>query len=673
METIKIRIGCLSVANTIVLIFTFGLFFNKSAIHMLHIIQVSIGSLILLSLLFVFLIREYSKYKVAKLIMENKIMHIKVAKKEMKVSKSIIGMLPYSIDVYISYFGVLLGSKIIKFNMDEIALKSVKIGIEFISFVYDSNGKIQTLTILHGSIKKQELQDFVERIRYETGVIPVIEDSGLGYWMNEDCKMDMDDGCNNIALEKSLLEKKERFRTILFSVGDGVIATDSYGKIEILNNSAEKITGWSQVEAIGKPFEEIFSIIDEHTRERYENLVNKVLATEKGLELKDHILIISKDGKEIPIANSVAPIKNESGDIKGAVIVFRDITEEKEKIRKIEYLSYHDQLTGLYNRRFFEEELKRLDIKRNLPLSIIMADLNGLKLTNDAFGHDMGDKLLKQAANIIKNSCRSDEIVARLGGDEFVILLPKTSSSGAKEITNRIKKAIQKTNLKPIELSISLGWDTKNSIEKDIRDVLNRAEDYMYKNKLYERSSIKRKAIQTIIKTLYEKSNGEEIHSKRVSKLCKKMAIELKLNESEVKKLKTAGLLHDIGKIAISEDILNKQDRLIDAELEEMKRHSEIGYNILSALNEMAEIAKAVLSHHENWDGTGYPMGLKGENIPLQARIIRIVDAYDTMTNDRLYGKALTAEEAIEELKQKTGTLFDPQLVSIFIGLNTIF
>ena len=347
------------------------------------------------------------------------------------------------------------------------------------------------------------------------------------------------------------------------------------------------------------------------------------------------------------------------------------LIKEKELLKatlySVEYLSYHDQLTGLYNRRFFEEELKRLDTKRNLPISVIMADVNGLKLANDAFGHDLGDKLLQKAAEILKSACREDDIIARLGGDEFVVLLPKTSEEQVEQIVNRIAGACSNVQVGSISLSISYGWEVKKTIDEDIIEILKKAENRMYRRKLFESPSMRSITIQTIIQTLYETHELEEKHSRRVSDLCVAIGKELSFSARELAELKTIGLLHDIGKIAIDKAILSKSNTLTDMEWMEIKRHPEIGYRILSSVNDLSEIAQYVLAHHEHWDGSGYPKGLKGNKIPFKARIITLADAYDSMTSYRPYCTILPPEEAIKQIRDGAGQQFDSKLAKIFI------
>jgi len=205
--------------------------------------------------------------------------------------------------------------------------------------------------------------------------------------------------------------------------------------------------------------------------------------------------------------------------------------------------------------------------------------------------------------------------------------------------------------------------------DEDIQKIFNQAENYMYKKKLFEGPSMRGKTIGAIINTLHEKNSREEQHSHRVAELCKQLATVCKLSEREIEEINSAGLLHDIGKIAIQETLLNKRGKLTEEEFEEVRRHPEIGYRILSSVNDMADMAEYVLSHHERWDGKGYPKGLAGEDIPLQARMIAIADSFDAMTSERSYRYPISEAEASVELMKNSGTQFDPTLVQRFVNM----
>jgi diguanylate cyclase (GGDEF)-like protein/PAS domain S-box-containing protein len=355
--------------------------------------------------------------------------------------------------------------------------------------------------------------------------------------------------------------------------------------------------------------------------------------------------------------------------INGYIVQRLDITEQKKAQGEIEYLSYHDKLTGLYNRRFYEEEFVRLDVKRNLPLTIVIADVNGLKLINDSFGHTLGDELIKKTAEILTMGCRGDEIIARLGGDEFVILLPQTDSFEAENLINRIKQLASKEQIGSIDISIAFGYGTKRNVTENLQEIFKNAEDYMYTNKICESTSVKNKMIDLIMNALYKKSSREKLHSKGVSEICEMIATKMALGQDMVNQIKIAGLMHDIGIMGIDGKITNNYHKLSHDECVEMKRHPEIGYRILISSNEFSGIAGYVLEHHERWDGNGYPKGLKGEEISLQARIIAVADAYDAMTSERTYQERISEEKAIVEIRRCSGTQFDPDIANLFIEM----
>jgi len=336
---------------------------------------------------------------------------------------------------------------------------------------------------------------------------------------------------------------------------------------------------------------------------------------------------------------------------------------------KIRYISYHDKLTDLYNRHFLEIEMQRLDTSRQLPISIIMVDLNGLKLVNDTYGHKTGDKMLVRAAEILSNSCRKEDIIARWGGDEFIILLPQTSLQVANAISNRINRECRQVEVEGLPISMSLGVATKDFTQKSMEKTLAEAENNMYQQKLVESKSARNAVMETLLKTLEAKCFETKAHTRRMEEIALKIGERLELPPSELNRLQILIMLHDIGKINIAEETLNKKEALTQEDWETIKQHPEIGCRIARATEEFAFVAEDILAHHERWDGNGYPQGLKEEEIPLLARITAIADAYEVMSNGRPYKQAMEKEMIINEFKNHAGKQFDPQLVDIFLSI----
>jgi len=362
-----------------------------------------------------------------------------------------------------------------------------------------------------------------------------------------------------------------------------------------------------------------------------------------------------------------SPILARDRRIIGATCFVLNITPLKRAQEKNQYLSYHDNLTDLFNRRYYEEALQRIDKPENYPISIIIGDLNGLKLVNDAFGHEAGDDLLQAAAAAISSACRKQDTAARWGGDEFIILLPNTDNREAEEIVRIAKRKCSELQINSVPVDVSFGWDTKTSSEETLQEVIKNAEDHMFKHKIIESKSMRSNTVQVIMNTLHEKNPREEAHSKRVGEICRKIGAALHYTDTEISTLYLVGFLHDIGKIAIDEGILNKKGLLSKDEYEIIKQHPEIGCRIIRSSYEITEVAEAILSHHERWNGTGYPKGLKGREIPEFGRVIALADSFDAMTGPRTYRKSLTNFEAAEKIKQGAGIQFDPEIARTFV------
>lgn len=467
----------------------------------------------------------------------------------------------------------------------------------------------------------------------------------------------------------ALDQERELHKTTMDAIHDGVITTDAAGRISYLNPAAEQACGWQTMEVQGQPFEEILPLCHEYTREPLIGLVAGVLADGQGQEIGEPTLLLKKDQTMIPIETSLAPIRAQNGSISGVVVVFRDITLSREKKRRIEYLSYHDALTGLYNRRFYEQLFSQKELKLAHPMAFVMGDVNGLKLTNDVFGHTIGDLLLQSIAQTIKDTAGPRHRVIRWGGDEFMIVMPGSDLKDAERLVRRIKEQLQAICINgTIEASVSFGMAPKKSRDDEPGAVLKKAEEMMYQIKLLESKSMRGTTINALLAALDEKKAETKAHTMRLSAHVMKLADLLDLNVEAKNRLILLTMLHDIGKVGIPDHILGKPGRLTEAEWQIMQTHSEIGYRIAANVPELHVVTEEILHHHERWDGSGYPAGLSGEKIPLNSRILAIVDAYDVMTHEQLYQPARSHEDAIAELQQQAGRQFDPRLVERFIN-----
>jgi diguanylate cyclase (GGDEF)-like protein len=315
----------------------------------------------------------------------------------------------------------------------------------------------------------------------------------------------------------------------------------------------------------------------------------------------------------------------------------------------------------------------RFNQQSYLPLSVLIGDINGVRLINDAYGYTEGDRLIVETARILKSSCDSSSLLFRTGGDEFIVLMPNTSESKLSDIMRRIQHKCKLYNLNPenqaVQLNLSLGSATRVHMTQAIDKVIHQAMDSLHKNKILESKSYHSSILSSIQATMFAKSQNTEEHAERLSILCRMMGEQLDLSQTQMDELMLFAMLHDIGKIGIDDNVLNKPGRLSDDEWIIMKKHTEIGYRIALSSPELHSIANYILTHHEHWNGGGYPQGLKEDEIPLLSRILGLVDAYDAMTQDRVYRKALSKEEAINEILRNKGTQFDPHLTDLFIEI----
>lgn len=350
----------------------------------------------------------------------------------------------------------------------------------------------------------------------------------------------------------------------------------------------------------------------------------------------------------------------------------KELRRAKERL---EYLSIYDTLTGLFSRNYFEQEIKRLDKEKRLervnrpPTGIIICDVDGLKLVNDTLGHERGDGLLVEAARIIKGLFADRGLAARIGGDEFAVLLEE-EEEGLKQAWQDIRQAVASYNSanQELPLSISVGY-ASDRIYPGLIQVFKEADNNMYREKLKQSQGVRDAIVESLMLAL-DKKDFSHRKVEHLQVIILDLYRALGLTAASEADLCLFAKYHDIGKVVVADEILFKPGPLNAEEKEEIFRHCEIGYRIAQAATELAPIADWILKHHEWWNGEGYPLGLKGEEIPVECRILAIADAYEAMTNFRPYGKRASPRAALKELRKWAGIQFDPDITEVFCKMS---
>jgi len=371
--------------------------------------------------------------------------------------------------------------------------------------------------------------------------------------------------------------------------------------------------------------------------------------------------------------------------------LYEALAAEKAALERATELAITDPLTGLANHRGAHlrlDELVRSGPGGRRSLSLILADLDGLKLFNDTYGHTSGDDILRLVAQVFREHCGPEDVACRYGGDEFLLILPAQGRRSALALARRLSAAVGRSEFRSpsgerIPTSLSLGIASMPADALTVEKLIAAADAAMYDAKrrgLRARpdASVVSEArtadtvfgvLDSLVQAIDAKDHYTKRHSDVVAEYAMKLAARLRLSEESQRALRMAGLLHDVGKLVIPDEVLKKPGSLSPEEYKVVKQHVVIGEVLIRELPQLKDIIQAVSCHHERYDGSGYPRGLKGRRIPLLGRIIAIADAYSAMILDRPYRKALTLRQVITELESGAGNQFDPEMVSVFVDL----
>ncbi len=467
-----------------------------------------------------------------------------------------------------------------------------------------------------------------------------------------------------VAANEKLVHSRRTAEEIFHAAGDGFMLCDGdSGEILSVNRRLTEMFGYTEEE-----FKKQGIILISTPANLEAALATFRRAVVDGPQPLFERETLDRYGNRLIVEVSAGPVTIDGKT--HCLALMRDVTVRKQLEEGLEFLRMRDPLTGVYNRAYFETEMLRAQVAEGGELGIFVCDVDGLKLINDTLGHLQGDELLKNVAVILEAGVRKPDYVARIGGDEFAVVMYSPTKQRMEELDQYYRGAVEDYNKEHLHLplSLSLGWAI-GAGGAGPESVFKEADNNMYRQKLHQSQSVRGSIVQTMMKAMEERDHITEGHADRLGALMEKMGHWLQLPQGTIADIRLLANFHDIGKVGIPDGILNKPGRLTEEEMAVMRRHCEIGYRIAKASPDLEPIADWILKHQEHWDGGGYPLGIAGESIPLECRILGIVDAYDAMTNDRPYRKAMPPGEALAELRRCAGTQFDPRLVDLFIAL----
>ena len=420
------------------------------------------------------------------------------------------------------------------------------------------------------------------------------------------------------------------------------------------NPSYQNLLGVKKENIIGKEIREVIKEVEFFWFDAF----IKVIEGKSNYEiLEDYSAFYSRYYRSI--IYSPAPMQ--------LAVMIEDITESKTVENRLKDSTVTDFLTKLYNRRYFDEYQMDFNRAEHYPLGVFVVDVNHLKKVNDTYGHKIGDQLIVSVANILKEFIRGKGLVIRWGGDEFLILLYRANSASCEVLKEMITKELQKIEIQDEPISVAIGYTIKKIKATDFISSFKQAEDRMMEHKKSNVNRTNGTLVDALLKVLWHKNNDEYRHSQRVALIAKRMAMELGLSKDELSILDMASMLHDIGKVLIDNQVLTKKEQLVELEEQLLYSHPQIGHDLLDSIFSSSKLSEIILQHHERYDGTGYPKGLKGEEIMIEARIIHLAETFDALTQST-YQTSLDYPEAIKIIQSESGKQFDPNLVDLFIN-----
>ncbi len=460
------------------------------------------------------------------------------------------------------------------------------------------------------------------------------------------------------------IQELETFRNLLDKVNDGILMIRlPSGAIVDANESACVILGFSRTGLFAANLTDLFPAAGS-VLQRLDNMTgNGGRRHEFSTEFR------RADGSRVPIEGTVDVVAL-GGDV-FAVAILRDVSERLRADARLHHVSTHDSLTGLYNRAYLEVEFRRRHDSLPLPCALIACDIDGLQMTNETLGHAAGDQRLIMTAVLLSALVEPGDILSRVGGDEFALIRPGADRVQAEKICNHLRESVDLYNSanKDIYLSLSAGYAVTDAKPIELNVLLRDADNQVRREKLLRAQSTRSGIVNTVMTLLEARDFITEGHAERLEVMVSGLAEKIGFASSQQDAMKLFAKFHDIGKVGISDAILFKPGPLNEEERDEMRRHSEIGYRIALSSVDLVHIAEWILRHHEWWNGSGYPIGLAGPAIPLECRILAIADAFDAMTSDRPYRKAMSPIEAVKELRKFSGLQFDPDLLEPFCEL----